>query len=189
MNTTRTDPSSTSNRLRDEVSAAPSCARESQNETEPESLERQFVRSVFNQPGDARMPYRPTSLEPKLKPRDPATVPPIDRVLRALNAAGCDWRCSRDVDQWVAQCPTHDDTRPSLVIRRNHDGSVWLKCWSGACSKEGILAELGLEWRDLWEASERDFDRAKPVVRPLLPAHLRRAMVDLLWLDDERRAA
>jgi hypothetical protein len=188
MNTTRTDPSSTSNRLRDEVSAAPSCARESQNETEPERLERQFVRSVFNQPGDAQMPYRPASLEPKLKPRDPATVAPIDRVLRALNAAGCDWRCSRDVDQWVAQCPTHDDTRPSLVIRRNHDGSVWLKCWA-ECSKEGILAELGLEWRDLWEASERDFDRAKPVVRPLLPPHLRRAMVDLLRLDDERRAA
>jgi hypothetical protein len=105
-----------------------------------------------------------------------------------LNAAGCDWRCSRDVDQWVAQCPTHDDSRPSLVVRRNHDGSVWLKCWGG-CSKEGILAALGLEWRDLWEASERDFDRAKPVVRPLLAPHLRRAMVDLLRLDDERRAA
>lgn len=222
MNTTGTDPSSTSNGLRDAVQAASLRARGSQNETdrrepskngdctvcgtevelpatgmvrcpngcatEPEIDERGIVRYAYRAEEYERMRYQPASHARKVRPRDPSTVPPIDRVLRALNAAGCDWRCGRDVDQWQSQCPTHDDNRPSLVIRRNHDGSVWLKCWGG-CSKEGILAALGLEWRDLWEASERDFDRAKPNVRPLLAPHLRRAMVDLLRLDDERRAA
>ena len=206
------DPSSSSNRLRDEVSAAPIArAREASRngdcticgtevelaaglvrcaqgcDTEPESDTRAAVRFGFRGYPD-QMRYLPASKEPKVKARDQSTVPPVDRVLGGLTAAGCGWRGGRDVDSWAAECPTHDDTRPSLLIRRNHDGSVWLKCWAG-CSKEGILAALGLEWRDLWEASDRDYDRAKPNVRPLLPPHLRRAMQDLLRRDDERRAA
>jgi hypothetical protein len=64
---------------------------------------------------------------------------------------------------------------------------VWLKCWAG-CSKEGVLAALGLEWRDLWDAAERDSGR-RDVKPPLLPGHLRRAMEMLIGADDERRAA
>ena len=116
--------------------------------------------------------------------------PPIDRVLAALLDVGCTYRpAPGDVDSWQASCPTHQDTRPSLNVRRNPDGSVWLKCWAG-CSKEGILAALGLQWRDLWDASEQDAGRmGQPFVKPFLPAHLRRSMEELIRIDDERRAA
>lgn len=152
---------------------------------ESESTGRQFVRWVYGD--DCQLPYRPASHEPKLRRSNSDTDPPINRVLGALNAAGCSYRPSTtDVDSWQSHCPTHQDTRPSLSVRRNYDGSVWLKCWAG-CSKEGILAALNLVWRDLWDASEHDPGRAKPFVKPLLPAHLRRAMEDLLKADDERK--
>lgn len=154
---------------------------------EPETLGRQFTRWAYDT--DSQLPYLPASRDHRPRGGDPRQDPPINRVLNALHNAGCTYRPSpTDVDSWGAQCPTHQDTRPSLHIKRNHDGMVWIKCWAG-CPKEQILAALGLEWRDLWEASERDTGRAQPFVRPLLPAHLRRAMEQMLLLDDARRAA
>jgi hypothetical protein len=153
-----------------------------------ESDSRQFVRYAYAE--DCELPYRPASLEPK-RPPAPDTRAPIDKVLAALHSAGCAYRPSAsDVDSWQAQCPTHTDTQPSLHVRRNHDGTIWLKCWAG-CPKEGILAALGLEWRDLWDASEHDTGRSRSFVKPLLPAHLRRAMEEAIRLDDltRRRAA
>jgi hypothetical protein len=59
----------------------------------------------------------------------------------------------------------------------------------GRLQKEGILAALGLEWRDLWDAAEHDPGRRHATrQRPLLAPHLRRAMEELLRMDDERRA-
>lgn len=107
--------------------------------------------------------------------------PPIERVLGALPG---DWRVTRDPDEWVAQCPVHADSHPSLVIRRNAEGQVWLKCWAG-CEKERILEALGLEWRDLWEDSEDDHQAFNWRYRNRgLPRHLRRAMKRLLARDD-----
>lgn len=155
---------------------------------EPEDPTRDAVRRAFAGYPD-RMRYRPASREPRRKPST-EPLPPINRVLFALTDAGCDWRPAlRDADSWQANCPTHQDTRPSLQVTRNADGSIWLKCWAG-CSKEGILAALGLEWRDLWDGARFDAGRRDGLnVRPLLPAHLRRAMEDLIRTDDERRAA
>src|SRR4051812_25519758 len=101
---------------------------------EPESIERQFVRHVYAE--DCQLPHLPASQEPQRRPMKGYEQPPINRVLAALHGAGCAYRPGRDVDQWIAHCPTHDDTRPSLEIRRNADGMVWIKDWSGACSKE-----------------------------------------------------
>lgn len=154
---------------------------------EPESIERQFTRWAYGT--DSQLPYLPASRDPRPRPQRPDQDPPINRVLNALHNAGCTYRPSpQDVDSWGALCPTHDDTRPSLHVKRNHDGTIWFRCWAG-CSKEGILHALGLEWRDLWAASEHDPGRRSRFVKPLLPAHLRRAMEDLLRADDLRRAA
>lgn len=146
---------------------------------EPESLERQFVRWVYRHPEYERMPYQPASREHR--PR-PGKLPPINDFLASLSAVGCSYRPARCVDEWEALCPTHEDTRASLVVRRNGDGSVWFKCWAG-CSKEGILHALGLSWRDLWDQCERDYGR-RDYRAPLLPANVRRAMLDLLARDD-----
>lgn len=148
--------------------------------TEPESEARQLARYIYGD--DCLLPYRPASHEHEVE-RSPS--PPVNRVLDALLRAGCEYRAGR-VDYWEAACPTHEDSRPSLVVKRNAQGCVWIKCWAG-CPKEGILAALGLEWRDLWEDSDRDFGRSAPVVRGGLPGHLRRAMRDALARDDALR--
>jgi hypothetical protein len=111
---------------------------------------------------------------------------PIDRVLGSLPG---EWRTTPNPDEWVAQCPAHEDGRPSLVIRRNPDGMVWIKCWAG-CEKERILDVLGLQWRDMWENSEDDHGAESwPYrVKGDVPAHLRDAMRQIL-AREERRAA
>ena len=111
---------------------------------------------------------------------------PIDRWLGALDP---NWKPSRNPDVWYALCPTHEDTRPSLVIRRNEDGMVWFKCWAG-CEKEKILEALNLSWRDCWENSHRDHGRLNAVYAggDVLPLHLRRTMERMLKRDDRRAA-
>ncbi|GAB4334147.1 MAG: hypothetical protein Kow0099_06130 [Candidatus Abyssubacteria bacterium] len=47
------------------------------------------------------------------------------------------------VNRWLALCPAHDDTRPSLSVGRGHDGTLLLKCFAG-CRFEDILDALGL---------------------------------------------
>ncbi|MSR08856.1 MAG: DNA primase [Gammaproteobacteria bacterium] len=47
-------------------------------------------------------------------------------------------------DTWVALCPAHDDTRPSLAIRGLSDGQVLLFCRSRDCAVEDIVAAVGL---------------------------------------------
>ena len=149
---------------------------------EPESLAREFVRHVYDS-DETELPYRPASKEPKHRPFTPNN--PVERVLTALS----DYRPARNPDEWEAICPAHDDTQPSLVIRRNADGMVWIKCWAG-CSKESILESLGLEWRDLWERSEHDTGARNYAGRPSdeIAPHLRQAMHQLL-AREEREAA
>lgn len=153
---------------------------------EPEKIERQFVRHVYAE--DCKLPYKPTSHDSGPPRAKGYSQPPINRVLDALSAAGCAHKASTtDVDSWGAQCPAHEDRAPSLQVKRNHEGTVWLKCWSG-CAKEDVLRALGLEWRDLWEASEHDAGRKK-IAKPFLDPHIRSAMLEAIRLDDERRAA
>lgn len=155
--------------------------------TEPEGTGQAFVRHVYRE--DCELSYVPASKDSQSRPTKGYKQPPINLVLGRLAGAGCDYRPAQSVDEWQAQCPVHEDSRPSVVVRRNGDGSVWLKCWAG-CSKESMLAALGLEWRDLWEHSEHDAGRRNgSFVKPLLPPHLRLAMEQLLAADDKKRAA
>lgn len=72
-------------------------------------------------------------------------VPPISRVLERLEAAK-----PAGQGKWQAECPAHDDRRPSLSISEGKDGRVLLKCWVG-CSVEAIVAALGLKLADLFD--------------------------------------
>jgi hypothetical protein len=129
---------------------------------------------------------RPAGQGERRMDRHVDTRPPIDRVLWALPG---DCRPTRNPDEWEAQCPAHDDQDPSLVIRRNPDGMVWIKCWAG-CPKENILEALGLTWSDLWEYSERDQNAVDwPSRKPhVVPPHLVQAMKQIVDRE-ERRAA
>lgn len=60
---------------------------------------------------------------------------------------------------WVAKCPAHEDSTPSLRFKETEPGGKLL-LWCGAeCPPERILGTLGLELRDLFE--EKDERKAR----------------------------
>jgi hypothetical protein len=52
---------------------------------------------------------------------------------------------------WTVRCPAHEDGTASLSISEGRDGRVLLKCHAG-CDHKKIVAALGLEERDLFDA-------------------------------------
>ena len=67
----------------------------------------------------------------------------FDRFTEVLEAHDC-----RQGRGWL--CPAHDDRNASLSVAEGDDGRVLVKCFAG-CSVEEIVAELGLEMRDLFD--------------------------------------
>jgi hypothetical protein len=51
---------------------------------------------------------------------------------------------------WVASCPAHEDSTPSLSWTTNGDGNVGVKCFAG-CPAEAIVAALGEPMSSLFE--------------------------------------
>jgi DNA primase len=51
--------------------------------------------------------------------------------------------------KWMACCPAHDDSDPSLAVSEARNGNVLLKCFSG-CSALDITNALGLRLEDLF---------------------------------------
>lgn len=51
--------------------------------------------------------------------------------------------------RWVARCPAHNDSHPSLSIRELDDGRVLLHCFGG-CATSEVLAVVGLEIGNLF---------------------------------------
>lgn len=114
------------------------------------------------------------------------TTPPITKMLASLHERAC--RIidhTGNPDRWTAQCPAHDDHMPSLSIERKPDGMLLVHCFAG-CDLGDIMAALNLEVRDLWDGSERDYDRANgPQAKKVVPAHLRQAMRQLIELEEK----
>lgn len=81
-------------------------------------------------------------------PRVQASVQPIERLLEQLDNVRTGW----DGDSYTACCPAHYDTNPSLSIREAEDGRILLYCHAG-CETKDVLAALGLEWSDLFPAT------------------------------------
>lgn len=54
----------------------------------------------------------------------------------------------RGPDRWVAVCPAHADSDPSLSIRDQGD-RILVHCFAG-CSPLAIVEAIGLEMRDLF---------------------------------------
>jgi hypothetical protein len=51
---------------------------------------------------------------------------------------------------YIALCPAHDDTEPSLSVSEGEDGRALIKCFAG-CPPQHITDALGLEMGDLFE--------------------------------------
>jgi hypothetical protein len=95
--------------------------------------------------------------EPHNFPPDPPPGDrPINTFLDALTRAGSSWRAHpSDPTKWKAQCPAHDDHDPSLHIKEEPDGRLLMICRSARCPNDQILNRLGLDWPDLFPASQR----------------------------------
>jgi len=48
-------------------------------------------------------------------------------------------------NRWIARCPAHQDSSPSLVITQPDNERVLIHCHAG-CSTGDILDSLGLDW-------------------------------------------
>ena len=66
----------------------------------------------------------------------------LDRVLERLHGV------RRSGHGYVAQCPAHDDSHPSLSISDGTD-VVLVRCMSQGCSTEAIVTAIGLTTADL----------------------------------------
>lgn len=53
---------------------------------------------------------------------------------------------------YLAVCPAHNDSNPSLRIWRGDDNKVRLTCRAG-CNTDAVRKAAGLEWKDLFNAS------------------------------------
>lgn len=56
--------------------------------------------------------------------------------------------------KWVARCPAHDDSNPSLGVAVGNDGRILVKCYAG-CTTEAVVAAMGLKMCDLMPEGKR----------------------------------
>ena len=85
----------------------------------------------------------------------------LDRVLGKLEGV------TEHAGYWMARCPAHEDTQPSLSVARGDKHPVLLTCHAG-CQPADILTALGLTWPDLSAPRDRadgdDWTPAGPAV-------------------------
>jgi len=72
---------------------------------------------------------------------------PLDKVLEHIPA-------KQSGGSWVACCPAHPDSTPSLSIDEAQDGKVLLHCHAG-CELDAILAAAELDATDLFPPSDK----------------------------------
>lgn len=87
---------------------------------------------------------------------------PFDLLLSALVRAGAKIH-QRSENRARLRCPTHADSKPSLVLTRESH-TVLLKCFGG-CRSSDIVQAAGLRWSDLF--LKDPLAQAKPVIEAI----------------------
>jgi RecA-family ATPase len=83
------------------------------------------------------------------------TMRPIDVVLDALRAHGCNPR--QNGDGWTHHCPAHDDKHASGTLHEGADGKVLARCHRGEpCGFSEIAAALDLPETAFFPPKDRD---------------------------------
>ena len=89
---------------------------------------------------------------------------PIELVLARLKDA------RRSGTGWVACCPSHEDSRPSLSISEGDDGRALVHCFAG-CPAEAVCGTLGLSLAELMPPD--DWRRSRPPLASPSPKSFR----------------
>src|SRR5690242_10590850 len=77
----------------------------------------------------------------------------LSAIVAALGA-------KRSGSSWMARCPAHDDSNPSLAIRESK-GRILAHCHAG-CNQRDVIAAL--KDLGLWEPEEREQQEKKRIV-------------------------
>jgi hypothetical protein len=72
-------------------------------------------------------------------------VSAIDVILERLPGAK-----QTGPERWIAKCPAHNDSSPSLSIRATQDGRVLLHCFAG-CEVQDVLHAMILTYSALFD--------------------------------------
>ena len=69
--------------------------------------------------------------------------------------------------KWVACCPAHDDSNPSMSVTVGDKGGILVHCHAG-CSPEAIVGALGLKMSDLMkdDGKERKTSSKRKAAKP-----------------------
>ena len=59
-------------------------------------------------------------------------------------------------DSWIARCPAHDDSSPSLSIKDVGGGRTLIHCHAG-CGALEVLDALGLDWGALYPPTDQNY--------------------------------
>lgn len=73
--------------------------------------------------------------------------------------------------RWIARCPAHDDSSPSLSVREAEDGRVLIHCHAG-CGSAAVISAIGMNFSDLYPESNN--------YSPLIRSREKNAYDDLL---------
>lgn len=75
-------------------------------------------------------------------------------------------KVNRRGKNWVACCPAHDDSNPSLSLCLLPDDRILIKCWAG-CDVSSIVTALGFDLSDLFPEpiAERQYQHFRSLER------------------------
>ena len=58
--------------------------------------------------------------------------------------------------RWIARCPAHKDSSPSLSIKEASDGRVLVNCFAG-CGALEVITAVGLDWDDMFPPRDEHY--------------------------------
>lgn len=78
---------------------------------------------------------------------------------------------SETTDGYLAVCPAHNDSRPSLRIWYGEDGRVRLMCRAG-CETQNVIHAVSLSWHDMFNAEGPGLTVSREAPAPVASGHV-----------------
>jgi len=102
--------------------------------------------------GDVKIEIEPDEVPTQKSSVEDDDLEPVERVIKRLKGV------RQSGGGWIAKCPAHNDSDPSLSVSEGKGGCALVHCHAG-CEYEKILHAIGLEPRDLFPDHSRLTDR------------------------------